>query len=152
MSAPAVSSLNAQETGEVWLALLEISHSSFSTLRFVNNNEDITHGGNTYTAYPFKIVLSSESGEEISRASLEIDNIDRSIIQELRQIATAPTMTVKIVMASSPDTVEAGPFNFSLKDVKYNASTIKGTLGYEDILDEAWPSTLYTPQNHVALF
>jgi hypothetical protein len=46
-----------------------------------------------------------------------------------------------IVLASSPNTVEAGPFNMRLMNAQADANTITGTLGQEgDIFSQQVPA------------
>ena len=50
--------LYAQETGEVFLLLLVISHPSLpAPIRVVNNSEDVVSGGFTYQRFPFELAL-----------------------------------------------------------------------------------------------
>ena len=44
----------ASETGAVFLTLLQIIHSTITTIYLVNNMVDVVYDGVTYTAYPFK--------------------------------------------------------------------------------------------------
>jgi hypothetical protein len=57
------------------------------------------------------------------------------------------------VLASSPDTVEAGPFAMSLQSADATAQTITGTLGYEqDIFAQQVPAQQYLPTSSPGLF
>lgn len=142
----------AQQTGEVFLFLLELDHESYSVpVRVVNDYNDITSNGNLYTAFPFQVVLPKNS-EEISKATLIIDNVSRELIASVRSIDTGLSASLSLVLASSPDTIEAGPFNFTLTNVMYNAMTIRGELNYENILSQQYPKETFTPQNHPGLF
>jgi hypothetical protein len=142
-----------QETDEVFLVLLEINHSTMDTpLYFVNNTENITSNSQVYTAYPFLIDLPSDDPEKLPHVSLIIDNIDRSILETLRGIDSPPTISLSLVLASDPDTLELGPLNFTLKNITYDALTIKGDLSYEDILSEGFPKDSFTPENFPGLF
>jgi len=142
-----------QETSEVFLPLLTISHTDMTTLRFVNNNEDVTSNGNTFSAFSFDIALPSEEDDgSISQVEIKIDNVDRKIVQSIRDISSAPDVQLDIVLASDPDTAEAGPFNFTLQQARYDAITVTGTLGYPSVLDEPYPGDVLTPQNHPAAF
>ena len=153
LSLTAREALFAQETGEVFLILLTIDHSTLGTpLRFVYNNEDITSRGNTYTAFNFDIQMVSEEDDgAITQVDLNIDNVDRTLIETVRGISSPPDVTMEIVLASDPDTVEAGPFEFSLQSVNYDAITVNGKLGYPPMLDEPFPGDRFTVQNFPAI-
>lgn len=144
----------AQETGEVFLLLLVIEHPSLpAPIRVVNNTEDIDSGGVTYQRFPFELALPPENDEAPPTVSLRIANADRQIVQAVRSLAgEAMTVALSVVMASSPDTVEAGPYRFTLRDVTYDAAIVEGTLRFEDILNEPYPADEFTPARFPGLF
>jgi hypothetical protein len=147
--------INAEETGEAFLILLDIYHASFgppTTLRFVNNYTDITSNGNDYIAYPFSITIPSDLEDSLPKVQLTIDNIDRSIMDEIRSLTSAPDVNISVILASDPDTVEAGPFETKLRNVDYNFSAITGDLQAEDILNEPYPGVFFTPDQFPGLF
>jgi len=146
------SAVFAEETAEVFLFLITLSHTDITTLYFVNNYEDVTSNGNAHVAFPFQITMPSETEDQLPRVQLNIDNVDRSIIDEIRTLTGPPTLTLSVVLASDPDTIEAGPFEMSLQNVSYNALTITGNLVGDDILNEPYPGEAYTPQNFPGLF
>lgn len=147
---------NAQETGEVLLALVTISHSSIigGPLRVVQDLKDITSNGNVYTAFPFEIRLPADSDEGPAKVTLSIDNIDRSIAQTIRSIppSSPPTVTVDIVVASQPDVVEISIPNMTLRNVTGDAFRIDGDLmmDEEDLIP--FPEGLITPQTFPGVF
>jgi hypothetical protein len=58
-----------------------------------------------------------------------------------------------VVLASSPNTIEAGPFAMSLQQAQADAQTITGTLGYEsDIFSQQVPAQQYLPTSSPGLF
>lgn len=62
---------------------LEFSHPSWSqTYRLINNNKAIDIEGNTYIAFPFKVLFSTQ--EENAGTSISLSNIDRQVIQQLK--------------------------------------------------------------------
>ena len=63
-------------------------------------------------------------------SQLTIDNVDRSIVQAVRTISGPATVSAKIVLASNPDYTEAGPWDFSLRNVTYNRQQVSGQLIY----------------------
>jgi hypothetical protein len=147
--------INAEETSEVFLILLDVYHADIgppTTLRFVNNYTDIVSNGNTYIAYPFQITIPSDLEDALPRVQLTIDNVDRSIMQEIRSLTSAPDISISVILASDPDTIEAGPFETKLRNVDYDASTITGDLQSDDILNEPYPGVAFTPGNFPGLF
>lgn len=152
LSTTAREAIYAQQTDEVFLTILEITHDDIQVpIRIVNDYSNIVSNGNTYTAFPFQISLPKES-EEISRASVSFDNVSRELIDEIRSIETPPSISLSIILADSPDTIEVGPFNFILTNATYNQFTIQAELNFEDILNQNYPADTFTPQNHPGLF
>lgn len=153
LSTTARAAIYAQETGEVFLLLLTIDHDDLdSPIRVVDNTEDVTSRGDTYVAFPFDIALPDESPDSISAVRLTIDNVDRQVVDALRSISTPATVTLEVVLASDPDTVEAGPFDLSLRSADYTAEVVTAELVYEDVLNEPFPGGRFIPSDYQALF
>lgn len=147
VSLSARQALYAQETGEVFLLLLTIDHTSLAApIRVVNNTVDVISRGLTFLAFPFEITLPDDDAETLSGARLTISNVDRQIVQAVRSISGAPSVLLEVIMASAPDTVEAGPFDFTLRQAQYDAQSVSGALVFEDILNMAIPAHTMTPQ------
>jgi hypothetical protein len=152
LSPTALQSAFAQETGEVWLVLLTLAHESLTTpLRFVNDMQGITSRGDVFQPFPFEVEFPGEDPDQPTDARLVIDNIDRSIVKTLRAISAPPEITLEVVLASQPDTVEAEFTGLILRNVSYDVSKVSGTLRFEDIMTEP-VSLQMTPQRFPALF
>lgn len=137
LSTAATTSINAQSTEEVWLTLLTIDSPELTVpLRFVNNNESLVSRGDVYLAFPFDLEFPGQDEENPGEARLTIDNIDRSIVNFIRTIFTPPSVSIEVVLASSPSTVEAGFYNMTLRNVTYDAKAVSGLLKFEDIVVE----------------
>ncbi len=152
LSAAAWASIAAQETGEVWLALLTIAHASIATIRLVNNTKDVVSGGNIYTAFPFQVTIPPEHPDRTPEVFLTVDAVDRSIVDAIRAIPAEPTCTLNIVLASALDTPEAGPFAFTMYDAGGDVQTIESRLGYERVLTAPYPADVFTPSLFPGLF
>lgn len=153
MTEEAVAAANAPVTDEVFLMLLEINHSSLSTpIRVVNNWENVTSNGNVYVAFPFKLDLPDDVVENMPRPTLEIDNVDRTIVDAIRAMDSAATVTISVVLASSPNDIEAGPFLMTLREVEYDALTVRGQLAFEELWSEPYPGDKINRANYPGLF
>ncbi len=154
LSITARQAIFAAQTGEVFLILCTLSHPSLAEpIRVVQNTQDITHQGQTFQRFPFEVTLPAENDEAPPAARISIDNADRTIMQAVRSL-TQPAMTVelKVVLASSPDVVEVGPFEFKLRDVVGDAGVVSGSLMYEDLLRQQYPGDDFTPGTTPGLF
>lgn len=153
LSPTAIAALFSQQTSEVFLLTLTVSHDDLpATVRLVNNTVDVTSGGELYLAFPFDLVLPNEDNERISRSTLRIANVDRSIIGELRALNSPASAVIRVILASEPDTIVAGPFDFLIRQVAYERLHITCDLAYEDILNNPLPKDTFNPSEWRGLF
>jgi hypothetical protein len=149
----AAQAILARETAEVFLVCLTISGPGLDTLRAVNNTQPIVRSMGTYHPYPFEAVLPEDTDSASPQVQLRIDNVDRQVTRALREYAGVPKCTLEVILASDPDTVEVGPFEFSILSADYDAVMISVQLGYEeDFLNQAVPAQTYTPTNSAGMF
>jgi len=158
MSSAAVAASLAQETGEAWITLLSIAHPDLATMpeiggtiRFAHHPVDIVSRGATYRAAYFEVSLPDDA-EEVPRVTLRVENVDRLIADALRAIASAPTVTLEVVLGSTPDVIEAGPYELTLRRVDVDAVFVEGELVYDDMLNEPYPGDSFTPDKYPGLF
>lgn len=152
LSSNAIASQNAERTAEAWLILLIIDHASLaSPIRVVDNNADITSGGNLFVAWDFNLVLPGEDPDNPDYSRLAIGNIDPLIIRTLRQIASPPSITIRVILASAPDVIEVEFAGLVLRKASYDAGQITGDLAFEEILTEP-VATALTPAMFPGLF
>lgn len=139
----------AQQTGECPLVLLKIDHDDLaSPIYVVNNGANITSNGTEYTAFPFEIKMPDAD----MRAELSICNVDRQIVLAIRTISSPAEVTISVILASDPDTVEVGPYVFGLTDVSFDAFTVRGRLSFDEFYDEPYPGDRFTPGQFSGLF
>jgi len=152
LSQAAVVSVNAQETGEAWLVLLEIDHADLAVpIRVVNDHKNITSNGAEFIGFPFEIELPGEDPDQPMKAQLRIDNVDRVIVETLREIASPPSVTAQVILADQPDTVEVEFEGMTLRSARYDANTVEGELMFEDVLNEPVTITM-TPGRFPGMF
>jgi hypothetical protein len=145
----------AQETGEVFLICLTISHASLAApFLLVNDQVPLSRAAGDFQPFAFSIAMPNEQEDTLPQVTMTIDNVDTAILQQIRTLGgERPSVSMEVVLASSPDTVEAGPFDFSILAIDYDAGSVKGTLGFEeDLLNTVFPSGTYTPTNSRGLF
>jgi len=148
MSATARAAIYAPETDEAFLLLLTIEEASLSEpIRVCHNTENVTSRGDVYAAVEFGIELPAERGDMIETVRIVLDNVDRQIVQAIRQAVGRPHVTLEVVVGSDPDTVEAGPFKFDLESAEYDALAVVGELAFDDVSQLRSPAHLVTPWN-----
>lgn len=145
--------VNASETEQAFLVLLVIDHPDLAEpIRVTSDGVDTVSNGETYKAYPFKIELPAQDEESPPAARVEIDNVDREIIRTVRAITTAPSVTIRVVLGSSPDMVEAEFSEFRLRNVPYDVMTLRGDLTVDHFAKEPYPAGRFTPADFPGLF
>jgi len=145
--------INAQETDEAFLILLEIDHDELSEpIRVTSDGVNTVSNGETYIAYPFDLSLPDDPEQGVSVAQLTIDNVHRVIVESLRAISTAPKVTIRVVLGSNPDVVEAEFPNFELQQVQYDAMTVTGQLTLRTFFQEPYPGDAFLPSTFPGVF
>lgn len=149
-----VEAVNAQETGEVFLVLLTIDEDGLSSpIRVTSDSVTTTSNGDDYVPFPFEIELPEDTDEMSSTlARLRIDAVDRRVIEAIRSISGVPTVEIKIVLASDPDTVEVSWPVFSLSNVRYGDTKVEGDLTLEVLDQEPYPGNKMDPGLFPGLF
>jgi hypothetical protein len=138
---------------EVILWLLTLEHPSTSTIyRFVNNLDAVTSRGNSYMAFPFKFILADDDGNTLPQINIEVDNVNRDLMDILRSYADGLTIKAEIVLASQPDTVEYTIEDLVVKSVQYNAQSVTITAQVEDLMNQKFPAHNYLPRSFAGLF
>lgn len=147
-----VEDLNAEVAEEVYLCLLTIDHDDLANpIRVVNNLENITSRGLTFLGLPFEIELPSETADGPGVAQIKVDNVDRRIVQALRIITTPPEVTIEVIVADDPDTVEMLVDDLKLTNASYDQTVVRGTLMFQDVVGEPANETI-TSERFPALF
>lgn len=154
LSTQARQAMFSAQTGEALLVLLEIDHEALQEpFRLSSDNVDTVSGGLTYQSFFFRLTLADDRDDQISRARIEVDNVDRRIVEAVRSISGPPAVTVRLVLASTPDVLEAGPIPFQLLNANWDALIVEGELGYDlEIINQAYPAHRMTPQFFPGLF
>ena len=154
VSPTALQAMLARETDEVFLVCLRLYHTSFpAVIRLVNNTEPVVRMDGTYQPFPFSITLPEDSEDKVPEVNVQFDNIDDMITDAIRTISGRPDVSFDVVLASSPNYVEAGPFNFKIVSSQYDRAYVSCTLGFEeDILGQSVPKGVYSPSNSPGLF
>lgn len=154
VSINALQAMLAQDTAEVFVPLLRVEHPDLAEpILLAYNTEQVARSDGTYLPYAFQINLPKQVEDETPTLSVTIDNTELEVNDKIRTLVGKPSVTFMVVLASSPDTVEAGPFAMSLQSADATAQTITGTLGYEqDIFAQQVPAQQYLPTNSPGLF
>ena len=136
----------AQETDGIWLILLTISHADLTDdIRVVHNPVAIMSRGMNFVGFAFELSLPIDSPDRAPVAELRIDNVSQEIAQAVRSISSAPTVTIEVIQAAVPDTVELTLDGFRLRNVNWDADSVRGTLVLDDVATEPYPAGIFSP-------
>lgn len=153
LSADALASINAQETGEVWLPMVVLTHPDFvAPIRLVRNTVEITHNGDVFTPFPFDMALPDEEQEQNAVISWKALNATNELVEILRGVTGKVTGEIFWVLARNPDLVEIGPMTLEMRGFEYDAMNISGSMAIEPVLDAVFGSRAMDNTNAPGLF
>lgn len=137
----------------IFLILLTLMHGSLAEPIRVTSDSVPTHSrGQNFVPYPFDLRLPDDLENRAPRATLTIDAVDATILRAIEDLPDAPHVLMEIVLAQTPDTVEAAFPDFRLSHIRYSAQKIEGVLTLEDFTAEPYPSQMFTPGLFPAIF
>ena len=142
-----------QDRGTVFFTLLTIIHQDLTgPMRLCNSRADIVSRGNTFTGYPFQIVLPDDDADNVPSAQLKIDNVNRLVYQTIWGLASAPNILIEVVVSDRPDVVEISAGNLRLEKVQADELYITGTITAIPIAIEPFPGDSFSPDVFVSMF
>jgi hypothetical protein len=156
LSMRALAALYAQETGEAVITLLTITHPSMAApirvcSEVLPGSVPLVSNGNQFLSWPFDVQLPLDAQNEMPTVKLAIDNVLGEIVPAIRSLPSPPDILMQLVLAATPNNVEA-EWTLQLMQVDYNASTVNGTLSYQDVLSEPYPKDSVTPDKFPGIF
>lgn len=154
--------LYAQETDEVVVCLLTVTHDDLSEPIYLSSDatvrlsdDPLVYGtmsrGYEFLYLPFEFTLPDDKSDSPPRVQLAIDNTDRELVAQLRSFSTPASVKVELVLASDLDTVEVQLPALQLSDVTLS-ETISATLVADGLINEPHPGRQFTPGSFPGLF
>lgn len=152
----------AQETTEVFIVLVTISHPNWTDDVRVSSDptqllpvaavRGTISNGDEYLFAPFAINLPAQDDTGVARASISVDNVGRDLMQRIREANSSVDISLTVVLSSDPDTAEVQVTDFKLERVTYDAFTISGEISVEFFDLEPFPYQRFTPSKWPAIF
>ncbi|MGN6549765.1 MAG: DUF1833 family protein [Pararhizobium sp.] len=145
-----------EQTEEIPVVLMTITHPDLTEVwRLSSDNADLfdaeqqlrgtTSRGAQYSFLPMKVALPEEGDDAASVIQIVLDNVTEEITPLLKSTITPATVTIEIVLASSPDLVEvAYPF-FELASADVDAGSVTLSLTVDAMASEPFPCDNFTP-------
>lgn len=152
----------SQETGEVFIGLLTISHPNFvEDIRVCDDPFEVlpvagvrgvVSRGDEYVFLPFKFELPGTNDTGTAKGRLQIDNVDQRIVQAVRTANSALRLKIEIMLSSNVEVPRYVADDFRLDSVTYDALTVEGDLSMEYYDTEPFPQGRFTPSNFPGIF
>jgi hypothetical protein len=165
LSPAALRAMFSQESDDTLITLVTITGPGISTpirladgytQRISETDDDVVYGvtsrGNDYIFLPLQITLPTEEQTAAPRCTITINDVTRYLTPVIREINSAPSVTLELVLASSPNTVEASFPGFLMAGIQYNADTVTAELTVETLTSEPFPAHQFTPSSFPGLF
>ena len=162
LSTTARGAMFAQQTDEVFIVLLTISHDSFDDdIRVASDSREslpvagvrgVISRGDEYIYIPFDLTLPQQDDTGVSKASISLDNVGRELITAVRSADSAVRIKIEVVLDSAIDTVEITLDDFRLDSIKYNALTVSGDISMDYYDLEPCPKQRFTPSDWPGVF
>lgn len=128
--------------------LVKISHSQLpQTYYLINNIKDITIDGQLYQAYPFDVILPSQT--EQSGTKITLSNINNTISKELVAIVDSnENVIVQLYIANIEDNAneKINKGSFELTEIAITNEVVTGTINIRNCLDINLGSIRYNKQ------
>lgn len=154
--------LLAQQTDKVLVVLVTINHETFDEpVRICSDPTEvlpeagvrgIISNGEEYIYIPFSIELPAQDDTGAAHARISVDNSSRDIVAAVRSATSALSITIQLVLADDPDTVEVSIEDFRLDRVTYDSFTVSGDISVEFFDLEPFPSRRFTPSDFPGIF
>lgn len=137
------------------LSLLEVDIDG-TLYYYVNDNQNtvsnVSGQVKTYQRAAFNLSLPDDTVEGTPTAKLDFDAGDITFVRLLRQANNRVKLTLWLVLADDPDTVEYGPAEYESVSFDVSETSVSVSLEAEPILDVQIPGLRYTPAIFPALW
>lgn len=153
LSPDALAAFLSQESDEVVLACVRIDHPDLpAPIRIVNNIESVERTDGTYVPADITVELPDDVEEGNGGATLVCSNTNREVLAQIRTLQGKPSCRIEACLASSPNVVEMGPYEFEIVGSRYDRLRVNLTMGQDSMfLDQYFPAGEYTPISHPGL-
>lgn len=165
LSPAALRAMFSPDADDTLITLLTISGAGIAspvrladgyTQRISETADDVVYGvqsrSQNFIFLPLRITLPTEEQAAAPRCNITISDVTRELIPIIRQISSAPDVLIELVLASTPNTVEASFPGFKMGGISYNAETITAELTVESLAVEPFPQHTFTPAYFPGLF
>lgn len=156
---------NAEHTDQIPVVLVTIRHPSLSAPAYLSSDptERISadplrygtrHQGQVYDFVLMGTVLPDDEKDSPPKATLAFENVDADMAKAIRSITPGTYATVDyiVVLAGTPDIIEARYTNLRSVRGSYDAAQVSLDISAEPLTAEPWPAGRQTVSRFPGLF
>ncbi|KQP02667.1 hypothetical protein [Methylobacterium sp. Leaf93] len=155
--------MNASATDDGPVMLIKITHatlpapvylSSDPTMRFSMDplRYGTRHQGQDYDFVIMGAIMPDDEKDSPPKTTLAFENVAPDMAAPLRAISSPARIDLTVVMALSPDVVEARYTNLRGVKASYDADAVSLDISREPYTSEPWPSGRFSPARFPGLF
>lgn len=126
------------------------------TKRIYESNDEVLYGvtsrGNDFTFMPIEISPPSENDNTAPSFSITMNDVSQYIVPIIRQLGKPPRVLLEVVLASTPDVIEASFDEFYVTNFTYDAQKVVANMEMTDYSVEPFPCYTFTPAFFPGLF
>lgn len=126
------------------------------TKRIMETPRDVVYGvtsrNQDFIFLPVNISLPSEEFAGAPKCSLSINDVSKQLVPIIRTISGPPKILMELVLASTPDVVEAQFPGFYIINFSYSAESVQAELSMINYASEPFPAYTFTPAYFPGLF
>lgn len=112
----------------------------------------LTSGGIDHIFLPMTAALPTDSDDSDGSWQVEVHDVVREVVRELRQATGPLSVDMSLVMVSEPDVVEAEFPDYKMSSFKYDAAAVTCQMGIPDDSIEPVVAFSFTENNFPGLF
>lgn len=156
----------AQETGEVVVTLLTITHPDMEeTIRISSDPTQRLDGsgdpqpiygtisrGEQYLFVPFDLTLPDEQDETAPNAKIRLSNVGREVMELVRSVDTPAKIVLEILLGSDLETVEVAFPELHIAQAEYTAGELTLGLVVDFLSEIPFPGGTFGPAYFPGLF
>lgn len=129
--------------------LIKMYHPDYGALYFVNNNENVSYGGATYTASAFKYTAPKTVGGVLKNGTLEITAINNNVINIIEQSDELFTVTAVGVIDSDGEITPLKSFRHQYGTVVTDEKMkVVVTFTNDDRMEMQFPPYVFDSDNN----
>ena len=126
------------------------------TQRISETADDVVYGvvsnGQNFIFLPMEITLPTEQEANAPSCSITMHDVTRYIMPLIRQLSGPPMVKLDLILAKTPNVIEASFSEFYFNNISYSADTVSAQLTMINYAVEPFPSHAFTPTLFPGMF